>query len=137
MRGMAPLIFVCFTFASSLNLWQSAQWWDIKPYIQWSMEEATSLLNDSPWVALSPAGVRQQEIIRRVSDNDSGYVINGVPRGYTITVFYRVRLLTARPIREALLRIISLNEMVESSVNVRDISTMTSEEKQQLTSEMI
>ncbi len=93
------LIPAIFLIAADLNAWD---WWNRIPYMEWPGNRAHELLTNSPWVALSPAGFRRGE---------DRVITNGIATrhtGYPIRCFFLVRMLTARPIREALLRAISL-----------------------------
>jgi hypothetical protein len=67
-------------------------WWDKKPYLEWSADEADRMLNDSPWVGIIPLRLARQ----------SNYPLN-----------LRVLPLTAQPIREAYLRRLSFPADVE------------------------
>ena len=68
-------------------------WWDDRPYMQWSGNEVMLILTDSPWARQSIA-------------NPHGDV-------------YQFDLLTARPVREAFLRSLSLKP--EKSVDVGEL----------------
>ena len=103
------IAFILYLFSVFCNPLIALEWWDEKPYIHWSEEQVLTVLEDSPWVGLSTAGARR---------------INSK----WIPVFYRVRLLTAKPIREAYLRRISLN--YGTAIDVRDLD-MSEAERQQ------
>jgi hypothetical protein len=60
------------------------KWWDKKPFMQWSVRDLYVILTESPWAAQSTANP------------------------YPDLAIYQFNLLTARPIREALLRSKSL-----------------------------
>jgi hypothetical protein len=63
-------------------------------YTHWSNTQVDSILNDSPWTTLLFAGSQL---------SGSGMELSGADR-----FFFRIRFLTAKPVREALLRQISL-----------------------------
>jgi hypothetical protein len=73
------------------------QWWERKPHADWSEEQADQILNNSPWVGLSVAQLNRAE-------HESLTAVGLQPNW---PVNYRIRLLTARPVREALLTVIS------------------------------
>jgi len=97
-------------------------WWEKKPYIEWTPHEIDRMLNDSPWVALCPAELtRGQLVISRGSEEPAQHVSSpdrrAIPMHSTQVqqaalpslINYRVRLLTARPIREAFLSELSFS----------------------------
>lgn len=123
------MIFLAILLFLSLPAWSSAlaseQWWQKRPYLEWSTQETTLILDYSPWVALAPAGVRQE--------THSGRPLRGGGRsGRGVNVHYQFRLLTARPIREAFVRMLCLNrDVIHPYVNLRDLATPSSPEEQQ------
>ena len=60
-----------------------------KPYTEWTKKDVSQILNTSLWVKLSPAGV-------------------------DTPAFFMVRLLTAKPIREAWLRVLELQPVISA-----------------------
>ncbi len=71
------------------------EWWETKSFADWSDQQVDWILGSSPWVRLSSAGRRLE--IRPPTPLGIGNTQAWVP------VDYRIRLLTARPVREALL----------------------------------
>lgn len=70
-------------------------WWEKKPYMEWSVAEVDRMLNESPWVAVSVRGLfRDQHPTDPYPDN------------------WRIVLLTALPVREAYLRRLSFHDDV-------------------------
>jgi hypothetical protein len=70
-------------------------------------------------VALSPAG-------NRVSEHRLPGDPTSIPSGISIPIFYRIRLLTAKPVREAWLRWLELGGILESTVQAKDLGTKDS-----------
>jgi hypothetical protein len=91
-----------------------------KPYTEWTKAEVGQILNASPWVCLCPAGTRVLQYQVRVGDPDSGF------SQITMPLQYRVRLLTARPVREAWLRWLELGDIIESTVSAKRLSVQDS-----------
>jgi hypothetical protein len=96
---LASLLIPSFTAA--------AKKWEKKPYTQWSLFEVREMLQNSPW-GIS-AGVAPFE--------------PGPANG-----FYQVRLLTARPIEEALLRLGAL-ESSDPTVSIEEIQGTEAEKE--------
>jgi|WetSurMetagenome_2_1015567.scaffolds.fasta_scaffold157822_1 hypothetical protein len=79
--------------------------------MQWSSAQTYKILNDSPWVKFAPAGFRSvQEPLPIMGGSVS-------TQANLYRSFYRVSLLTARPMREALLRLYSLSSMLVDANN--------------------
>ncbi len=107
---------------------QSVEWWEKKPYMEWSAAEVDRVLNGSPWVAFHSAGSSS----RRVSATPMS-LPGGREQKFTTFYVYCVRLLTAKPIGEALLRLISLGGVPGPTVALKDLkSTGTEDERQRL-----
>jgi hypothetical protein len=126
---MARYIAILFLLLSFFcNPLIALQWWNEKPYTQWSIKQILAMLDDSPWVGLSPAGARREELVY----DGRLYPLHPQSDPYHsagwIPIFYRVRLLTAKPIREAYLRRIALD--LNTSVNVKDLSISEAERQQ-------
>ena len=64
----------------------ATDWWEKKPFMEWSAGEVDQLLNDSPWSGVTPFSARIRTPI-------SSYPIS-----------WRILLLSAKPVREAYLR---------------------------------
>ena len=67
----------------------ATDWWEKKPFMEWSAGEVDQLLNDSPWSGVTPFSARIRTPI-------SSYPIS-----------WRILLLSAKPVREAYLRRLS------------------------------
>lgn len=97
--------------AFSLNT--QAQW-DKKPYAEWSEREATKVLNDSPWAktqVFTSAGVTFNTGIS--GSSGIGATRSGKPPDRptdSLHVNFRVRFLSAKPIRQAASRLIELKK---------------------------
>lgn len=103
-RKFSVLFLIVFILIGSIAF---GEWWDDKPYTEWSVEQVDKILNDSPWVCLAPGAPPRT---------------SWFPRSVTYVPFYfQVRLLTARPVRESLLRMISL-EMGNYIVDSKEIN---------------
>jgi hypothetical protein len=124
MPDVRALLLMCLTAAylGTFTPLQAGQWWETKNHQQWSVDEAKWVLDNSPWTASASAGVR----FRQFPTN-----LNSLPSGRTVPVFYRIRLFTARPIREASLRLFSLGQIVKTTVDAREITHTTSNLEQQ------
>ena len=88
--------------------------WDKKPYEQWSERESAKVLNDSPWaktqVFTSP-GVAYNTGIS--GSSGIGSTRSGKPPDRptdALHVNFRVRFLSAKPIRQAASRLIQLKK---------------------------
>lgn len=88
--------------------------WDKKPYAQWSERESTKVLNDSPWaktqVFTSP-GVAYNTGIS--GSSGVGATRSGRPPDRPVDalhVNFRVRFLSAKPIRQAASRLIEIKK---------------------------
>ncbi len=84
--------------------------WDKKPYAEWSEKDAQKLLNDSPWGKTqsfdSPMEAFRGPVTGRVGTNSP---TAPTPRDAS-HLFFRVRFLSAKPIRQALSRMIELKQ---------------------------
>ncbi len=110
--------------------------WETKPYMKWSKDDVTWVLQYSPWISVSPAGVRQEA---RLNPNFNKGGWHPEYDGNSLTVNYVFRLLTARPIREALLRSIALGEIIFPLVDRTDFGkkSLAEEERSLLNRFMI
>jgi hypothetical protein len=81
---------------------------DKKPYSEWSEKEATKILNDSAWAQT-----------QTVTDTSSTFMAGGIQRGSgrsdVVNVHFRVRLFSAKPVRQAFSRLIELQKKGEVS----------------------
>ncbi len=84
------------------------EWWEEKPYTEWSVEQVDTVLNNSPWVRLAPAAPATR------SGRNSALAT-------FVPLYYQVRLLTARPIREGFLRMLALG-MRSATADIREFS---------------
>jgi len=80
--------------------------WRQKPFMEWAQNDVDEILDSSPWVYTSKTNfpVAGALSVRRVV------------RGYPM-----IRLLTAKPVRLAYLRMIALNPGFEREIDVRDL----------------
>ena len=95
-----------------------ARGWRNAPYTQWPADEVAMILTDSPWARTIVAGWR---------GNDGPYI--------RAPFIYYVSLLTARPVREAVLRSISLSQ--GESVRLDDLYKKDREAEQARLAEFI
>jgi hypothetical protein len=104
--------------------------------MKWSKDDVTWVLQYSPWISVSPAGVRQEA---RLNPNFNKGGWHPEYDGNSLTVNYVFRLLTARPIREALLRSIALGEIIFPLVDRTDLGkkSLAEEERSLLNRFMI
>lgn len=80
--------------------------WNKKPYAEWTEKDATKLLNDSPWgrtlTFSNPMGLYRGPATGRTGAADPARPPDA------IHLNFRIRFLSAKPIRQALTRIIEL-----------------------------
>jgi len=108
---------IVFTFVFSLFIGAEAQK-KMKPWTEWSEKEVNKMLNDSAWgqtqtetdtseMFYSPNSQNRNPIGNRPLDTSGGSSNDRSTQGQlnqATTVDYRIRLLTAKPIRQALAR---------------------------------
>jgi hypothetical protein len=108
---------IILTFVSALVIGVEAQK-KVKPWTEWSEKEALKMLNDSAWgqtqtdtdtseMFYSPNSQNRNPIGNRPLDTSGGSNNDRTTQGQTnqaTNVDYRIRLLTAKPIRQALAR---------------------------------
>lgn len=83
--------------------------WDKKSYSEWSEKEATRMLNDSPW-----AQTQTFSDISQLTGN--ARLASGASRiGEEFHVNFRIRFLSARPVRQATARMIEIQNKGELS----------------------
>lgn len=86
--------------------------WTKKPYTEWSEKEAAKLLDDSPW--------GQTQVVSNTSrmfNTGPGTGVAGSPplEGSADHINFRIRFLSAKPVRQAFSRIIELKQKGEVS----------------------
>jgi hypothetical protein len=91
--------------------------WDKKPYAQWAEKESLRVLDDSPW--------GQTQVFADEDMKPGGPATNGDPpraidQGgsrvtYASQINFRIRLLSARPVRQAIARLMEINR--KSDIN--------------------
>jgi hypothetical protein len=86
----------------------SAQW-NEKPYEQWNEKDAQKLLNDSPW-AKTQTFSNVSQLIRPFPQNTPGTVGGSRPPTNSIHVNFRIRFLSAKPVRQAISRQMELKQ---------------------------
>jgi hypothetical protein len=108
---------IILTFVSALVIGVEAQK-KVKPWTEWTEKEALKMLNDSAWgqtqtdtdtseMFYSPNSQNRNPIGNRPLDTSGGSNNDRTTQGQTnqaTNVDYRIRLLTAKPIRQALAR---------------------------------
>lgn len=110
-RTMIPVMAVLL-----LNLSMSAPaQWEKKPYSEWSEKEAQKMLNDSPWgrtqVFTSPGEFFREPVTGRAGAGGAP-----PPRpANAIHLNFRIRFLSAKPIRQAVARMLELTHKGELS----------------------
>jgi hypothetical protein len=85
--------------------------WDKRPYTQWTEKESLRVLDDSPW--------GQTQVFSDGDMKSGGPATNGDPpraidQGgsrvtYASQINFRIRLLSARPVRQAIARLMEIN----------------------------
>jgi hypothetical protein len=118
-RFSIMLAVLCFTAASASD----KDFWVTKPYQQWSAEETAKMLKESPWAITTTLSA---------AVNPSTQI--GSPTGPAITrdyesngqvdpsVTYNVRLCSARPLREAIVRSSELGAHYDSMTSAQKLS---------------
>jgi hypothetical protein len=99
------IAFLCLALLVLCSAAQSGEWWEEKPSSDWSLDQTVELLNHSPWVGQGAGYFRQLPLA---------------------AVHYQARIISARPVREAFLRLNALNANV---INVREIGKSTATEE--------
>jgi hypothetical protein len=101
------------TFLLSLPIVASAQW-DRKPYTQWTERESQKLLNDSPWaktmVFTTPGSLFRSPTSGRQGAGGGATSQNS---DQSTHVNFRVRFLSAKPVRQAISRMMELSKKLE------------------------
>jgi hypothetical protein len=105
---LAPVILLAFCAIAA-----SAQW-NKKPYTEWSDREARKLLDDSPW--------GQTQVVSNTSrmfNTGPGRGASGSApvEGSADHLNFRIRFLSAKPIRQAFSRIIEIKHKEDMAIN--------------------
>lgn len=112
-------------FAVSLALSVASAQKKDKPWTQWSKKDAEKMLNDSPWAQTQTDTETSQRLYSRISDPNlsSDAITSGtnarLARGainQPIDIRFRVRFFSARPIRQALVRLMELDHKSNAEV---------------------
>jgi hypothetical protein len=120
-----PTLSFAFIFAFC-SLLIAQEWWEKIPCNDWSDEQLLIFLEFSPWVRHSSTFLIRGAMPARLDyPSGAGHPIYG---GAYLPEYYVVRLLTARPLREALLEdisrghgmVVSLNEFYKGEVELRE-----------------
>src|SRR5262249_52841287 len=100
--------------------------WEKKPYAEWSEKDAQKVLNDSPWgktQVFSTPG----EMFRSPTSGRQGNATRTEPNpAQALHLNFRVRFLSARPIRQAYSRLVQLKQ--------KELSEMASNQLKQFVS---
>jgi len=103
-RKVIILFLMVFLLIASTAL---GEWWNDISYNKWSAEQADRILNNSPWVGLAPAAPAKRS---------GSYAL-----ARYIPIYYQVRLLTARPVREGILRLTLLG-VGSATIDIKKIN---------------
>src|SRR6266436_1455188 len=115
MRRILVTCFALILFAASASAQKTT-----KPWTEWSEKEAEKILNDSPWGQTqseikeaqqsSASAITATTAARREDTNTkaAANVESGEKKDAPMSVHYRVRLLSAKPIRAAFVRMIEI-----------------------------
>lgn len=98
-RNFATLILLTL-IACALASTARAQFWAKQPFDQWSRRDCEDLLNNSPWT--------QSRIIEKVILEQIHEPASVAGREQPAKITYTVRLLSARPVRQAMVRLARL-----------------------------
>ena len=90
-----------------------------KPWTEWSQKEADKMLNDSPWAQLQKDTDLSEQFFRPTSDGrtsgrapNSGQRLEEGATNQATNVTYGVRFFSARPVRQAFMRVIQLQQKI-------------------------
>jgi len=84
--------------------------WDKKPYAEWTEKDAQKVLNDSPWGKTQSFDSPMEGYKQGISGRQGTSTATPARPPDASHVFFRVRLLSAKPIRQALSRQIELKQ---------------------------
>jgi len=99
----------CFALALFLLLpLATLAQWNKKPYTEWSEKEATKLLEDSPWSQKQTFTDTSKSASTTTSRGSSQTTIADV-----INVNFQIRFFTAKPVRQAISRVMELQQKGE------------------------
>ena len=107
------LIFAVAALLVCLPLAVPAQW-DKKPYTEWNDKDVQKLLHDSPW-ARTQTFSDVVPLIRPMPPSGPGAAGADRPVSNAIHVNFRIRFLSAKPIRQAISRLMELQQKEEVS----------------------
>lgn len=100
-----------------------AQKQDEKPWVEWSKKDAEKILTDSPWAKLQTDTDTSQMFYSPTQDpqrmgtssNDSSRLAQGATN-QAVNVSFQVRFFSARPVRQALARVMEINNKPPADV---------------------
>lgn len=98
MRRYVPFLLILSLFACAATV-GAADFWESKPYTQWSEKEARSIIEKSPWTVEFRQG-RLGDIGRNVSAS-SGEGESAFDAEREFVTIVRVQLFSSRPVRQA------------------------------------
>jgi len=106
---LASILIFDFTAAAFQN--------EKKPWTEWSQKEAEKMLNDSPWAQLQKDTDLSEQFFRPTSDSrtssrapNSGQRLEEGATNQSTNITYGVRFFSARPVRQAFMRMIQLQQ---------------------------
>jgi len=90
------------------------------PWIEWSKKYTEKLLNDSPWAQTQTETDTSQRLYsRNTSDPTTTARLSRGAINQEINVSYRVRFFSARPIRQALAKLIEVDQRTSAEVSTK------------------
>ena len=104
-RTVMIVVFVCLAAQASLG-----QFWEKKPYQNWSKDDVAKMLSDSPWskeIVLSNVSASTVNVNRR------GQVAQGNNESLGAQVIYQVQIRSAKPVRQAVVRAAQMSPRYE------------------------
>ncbi|HWP44198.1 MAG TPA: hypothetical protein VNO14_13225 [Blastocatellia bacterium] len=103
------------------SLTVSAQWGK-KHYSEWSEKESLHVLNDSPWGQTEVFTTNTSEGVVPDREGDPNRAIDqgGSRMRYFAQVNFRIRFLTAKPVRQAISRLYEINRKGELSLQFKE-----------------
>jgi hypothetical protein len=109
--------------------------WQQKPYTQWSKSEAESILNDSPWASKQEVRVQFDKHSQKAAGSYSGVSSASAAQAQTevstdvpVDFQFTLRLRSALPVRQALVRLKQLNTDLEK-LSAKDLATFDTQVK--------
>ena len=103
MKSLCRVLVICCATLTAAPLFAISAQWNKKPYTEWSEKEVLKLLNDSPW-----AQTHSFTDTSRTASTQASGTTSAIAE--VINVNFRVRFLSAKPTRQAIVRFLELQQ---------------------------